>query len=120
MLYTILIIIFTLAIGYETYKGAHYQRSYAVMMMFKRQPDVESKRFYMAANPVLYVDLVASFVGLITLGIALFTPAAIPALIILALSISNVKRYHELIYLLDCFVCVVMYALILLLLLPLT
>ena len=54
MLYTILIIIFTLAIGYETYKGAHYQRSYAKMMTFERQRDMEAKLYYMAANPELY------------------------------------------------------------------
>ena len=119
MLYTILIIIFTLAIGYETYKGAHYQRSYAKMMTFERQRDMEAKLYYMAANPVLYLDLIVSIVLIVMLVVTLFTPAAIPALIILLLWLLNVKQYHEMLYLLDCAISNLMYALIIFRLLPL-
>ena len=42
MLYTILTILCELSTCYELHKGTFYQRSYAVMMMFKRHPDFYS------------------------------------------------------------------------------
>lgn len=94
---------------YELAKLFRSKSLYRHVKVFQRL-DKTSKRWYLMAHPWLHVALFMDTVGLLLLGIGLFSSQWVCFLIVLAMSFSRIQKLGAWAIFLDSLVTVIIYA----------